>query len=142
MHQSVVFGAPGAQIRQHRLRLIVQDHPDKLIQTVVYTDSTEVLKEVAIRPGQGRSRTHRWRGDAEKRFLNGSRRERASTRTRPKRPLLFLGSESTRPKRKFKSRPAVSETVQQYITRQPYHPPPRSEPNHDRTQKPGISRGI
>jgi hypothetical protein len=30
-------------------------HPDKLIQAVVYTDSTEVLKEVAIRPGQGRS---------------------------------------------------------------------------------------
>jgi hypothetical protein len=48
------FGAPGAQIRQQRLRLIVQDHPDKLIQAVVYTDSTEVLREVAIRPGQGR----------------------------------------------------------------------------------------
>ena len=30
-------------------------HPDKLIQAVVYIDSTEVLKEVAIRLGQGRS---------------------------------------------------------------------------------------
>ena len=32
------FGAPGAQIRQHGLRVIVQDHADKLIQAVVGSD--------------------------------------------------------------------------------------------------------
>jgi hypothetical protein len=31
------------------------------------------------------------------------------------------------------------KTVREYITRQPYHPPRRPEPNHDRIQKPGIS---
>src|SRR4029077_5000635 len=32
------FGAPGAQIGQHCLRVIVQDHADKLIQGVVGSD--------------------------------------------------------------------------------------------------------
>ena len=32
------FGAPGAQIRQHGLRVIVQDQADKLIQAVVGSD--------------------------------------------------------------------------------------------------------
>jgi hypothetical protein len=33
------------------------------------------------------------------------------------------------------------KTVQEYINRQPYHPPP-PQPNHDRTREPGISRGF
>jgi hypothetical protein len=53
----------------------------------LYTDSSEVLKEVAIRPRPVRSRANRWRGDAKKRFRQGPPRERATTRTRP---LPFL----------------------------------------------------
>jgi hypothetical protein len=33
-----LFGAPGAQIGQHGLRVIVQDHADKLIQSMIGSD--------------------------------------------------------------------------------------------------------
>jgi hypothetical protein len=34
------------------------------------------------------------------------------------------------------------KTVEEYISRQPYHPPPPPQPNHDRTRESGISRGF
>src|ERR1700759_2149055 len=108
MHQIGFFGAPGAQIRQRHLRLILQDHPDKLIQTVVYTDSTEVLKEVAIRPGQGRSAVELIDGVATPRngSSTGHNGKRASTRTRPKKPS-FSSAQEAPTQRKFK-RPSGS----------------------------------
>jgi hypothetical protein len=119
-------------------------HPDKLIQAVVYTDSTEVLKEVAIRPGQGRFAVELIDGVATPR--NGSSTghdgKELAQELAQNDSSFFSAQEAPTEKEVQEAVRQCQKTVQEYITRQPYHPPPRSEPNHDRTQKPGISRGI
>jgi hypothetical protein len=119
-------------------------HPDKLIQAVVYTDSTEVLKEVAIRPGQGRFAVELIDGVATPR--NGSSTghdgKELAQELAQNDSSFSSAQEAPTEKEVQEAVRQCQKTVQEYITRQPYHPPPRSEPNHDRTQKPGISRGI
>jgi hypothetical protein len=108
----------------------------------LYTDSSEVLKEVAIRAGQGRSavglidgvampRNNPSTGHDEKELPQELAQEDPSLSSAPATPLEKEIQEAVR---------QYQKTVEEYITRPPYHPPPRPEPKHDRTQEPGISR--
>jgi hypothetical protein len=106
----------------------------------LYTDSSEVLKEVAIRPGQGRSAVELIDGVAMPR--NGS-----STGHDEKELAQELAKKDSAQEPPFEKEiqevvRQCQKTVEEYITRQPYHPPPCPEPKHDRTQEPGTSRGF
>jgi hypothetical protein len=110
----------------------------------LYTDSAEVLKEVAIRPGQGRSAVELIDGVPMPR--NGSSTghdgKELPQELAQESPSLSSAQEARTEKEIQEAVRQYQKTVREYITRQPYHPPPRPEPNHDRTRKPGISRGI
>ena len=117
----------------------------------LYTDSTEVLKEVAIRPGQGRSAVELIDGvamprndsktghdsDGTSRRINGKelRQELAQ-----KDPSLSSAQAAPLEKEIQEAVRQYEKTVEEYIARQPFHPPPPPQPRHDRTQEPGISR--
>ena len=108
----------------------------------LYTDSTEVLKEVAIRPGQGRSAVELIDGVAMPR--NGSSTghdgKELAQELDQKDPSLSSTQEPPLEKEIQEAVRQSQKTVEEYITRQPYHPPP--PPKHDRTREPGISRGF
>jgi hypothetical protein len=110
----------------------------------LYTDSSEVLKEVAIRPGQGRSAVELIDGVATPR--NGSSTghdgKELAQELAQKDPSLSSAQEAPTEKEIQEAVRQRQKTVQEYITRQPYHPPPPPQPNHDQTQERGISRGF
>ena len=106
----------------------------------LYTDSSEVLKEVAIRPGQGRSAVELIDGVPMPR--NGSSTGHDGKELAQKDPSLSSAQEAPLEKQIQEAIRQYEKTVEEYITRQPYHPPTPSEPKHDRTQEPGISRGF
>jgi hypothetical protein len=99
----------------------------------LYTDSSEVLKEVAIRAGQGRSavglidgvampRNNPSTGHDEKELPQELAQEDPSLSSAPATPLEKEIQKAVR---------QYQKTVEEYITRPPYHPPPRPEPKHD-----------
>jgi len=111
----------------------------------LYTDSTEVLKEVAIRPGQGRSAVELIDGVAIPRNDSPTGHDGKELPQEPAQKDPSLSSAQAAPLEKEiqKAVRQYEKTVEEYIARQPYHPPPTPpQPNHDRTQEPGISRGI
>jgi hypothetical protein len=99
---------------------------------------------VAIRPGQGRSAVELIDGVATPR--NGSSTghdgKELPQELDQKDPSLSSAQEPPLEKEIQEAVRQYQKTVGEYITRQPYHPPPRPEPNHDRTREPGISRGF
>jgi hypothetical protein len=105
----------------------------------LYTDSTEVLKEVAIRPGQGRSAVELIDGVPMPR--NGSSTghdgKELPQELDQKDPSLSSTQEPPIEKEIQEAVRQCQKTVREYITRQPYHPSPPSK--HDRTQKPGMT---
>jgi hypothetical protein len=105
----------------------------------LYTDSSEVLKEVAIRPGQGRSAVELVDGVPKPRndSPTGHDGKELPQELDQKDPSLSSTQEAHLEKE-------IQEAVRQCqkIARQPYHPPPPPQPNHDRTREPGISRGF
>jgi hypothetical protein len=111
----------------------------------LYTDSSEVLKEVAIRPGQGRSAVELIDGVAAMPRNDSSMGHDGKALPQEfaqESPSLSSAQEAPTEKEIQEAVRQCQKTVQEYINRQPYHPPPPPEPNHDRTQEPGISRGI
>jgi hypothetical protein len=102
------------------------------------------LKEVAIRPGQGRSAVELIDGMAMPRNDSSMGHDEKELRQElaQESPSLSSAQEAPTEKEIQEAVRQYQKTVQEYIARQPYHPPPRPEPNHDRTQEPGISRGI
>jgi hypothetical protein len=111
----------------------------------LYTDSSEVLKEVAIRPGQGRSAVELIDGVAampRNDSSTGHDEKDLRQELAQKDPSLSSVQEAPTEKEIQEAVRQYQKTVEEYITRPPYHPPPPLQPNHDRTQEPGISRGF
>ena len=114
----------------------------------LYTDSTEVLKEVAIRPGQGRSAVELIDGVAMPRNGSSTGHDEKELPQEPAQKDPSLSSAQAAAPLEKEIQEALRQyqkTVEEYISRQPYHPPPPPtppQPNHDRTQEPGISRGL
>jgi len=85
----------------------------------LYTDSSEVLKEVAIRPGQGRSAVELIDGVAIPRNDSPTGHDGKELpqelAQKDEAPLEKEIQEAVR---------QCQKTVEEYITRQPYHPPP------------------
>ena len=93
----------------------------------LYTDSSEVLKEVAIRPGQGRSAVELIDGVAMPRndSSTGHDEKELPQELAQKDPSLSSAQEAPIEKEIQEAVRQYQKTVQEYITRQPYHPPPR-----------------
>ena len=110
----------------------------------LYTDSSEVLKEVAIRPGQGRSAVELIDGVAMPRSDSaiGHYEKELREELAQKYPSLSSAQEAHLEKEIQKAIRQYEKTVQENITRQPYHPPTPPEPRHDRTQERGMSMGF
>ena len=92
----------------------------------LYTDSSEVLKEVAIRPGQGRSAIELMDGVAMPR--NDSAMGHYEKELRRE-----LAQEAAMKHHKILQRDAAHEL---------HHPPTPPQAKHDRTQERGMSIGF
>ena len=110
----------------------------------LYTDSSEVLKEVAIRPGQGRSAVELIDGVAMPR--NGSSTghdgKELGQELDQKDPSLSSTQEPPLEKEIQETVMKYEKILQRHPAHEQHHPAPRPVPNHDRTQEPGIGRGI
>jgi hypothetical protein len=110
----------------------------------LYTDSSEVLKEVAIRPGQGRSAVELIDGVPMSKNDSSTSHDRKelAQEVAQKDPSLSSAQEAPLEKEIQKAIRQYEKTVQENITRQPHHHPSPPPLNYDRTQEPGISRGF
>ena len=108
----------------------------------LYTDSTEVLKEAAIREGQGQSAVELIDGAQLPttpigRYEKALRQELARKFPSPSAAQAArLEKEIQKAVRKYE------KTLQENISREPYRPPVPPEPRQDRTQERGMSMGF
>jgi hypothetical protein len=97
----------------------------------LYTDSSEVLKEVAIRPGQGRSAVELIDGPMPRNDSpTGHGGKELPHELTQKAHSLSSTQEAHLEKEIQEAVRQCQKTVEEYITRQPYHPPP---PPHSQT---------
>ena len=109
----------------------------------LYTDSSEVLKEVAIRPGQGRSAVELIDGVPMPRNGSPAGHDEKDLRQELAQKDPSLSSAQEAHLEKARGRPAVPENRRGvHHPSAISHPPPPPQPNHDQTQERGISRGF
>ncbi|MGA8660029.1 MAG: hypothetical protein WB586_28250, partial [Chthoniobacterales bacterium] len=101
----------------------------------LYTDSSEVLKEAAIRPGQGQSAVE---------LVDGALKLPTTPIGREK---LAQKYPSPSPAQAARLEKEIQKAVRKYEkalqgSRQPYHPPTPPEPSLERTQERGMSWGL
>ena len=111
----------------------------------LYSDSSEVLKEVAIRPGQGRSAVELIDGVAMPRngSSTGHDEKELAQEFAQKDPSLSSAQEVHLEKE-------IQETVMKHekilqrtaAGHEQHHPPPPPQPKHDPTQERGMSMGF
>jgi hypothetical protein len=91
----------------------------------LYTDSSEVLKEVAIRPGQGRSAVELIDGPMPRNDSpTGHGGKELPHELAQKAPSLSSTQQAHLEKEIQEAVRQCQKTVEEYITRHPYHPPP------------------
>ena len=109
----------------------------------LYTDSSEVLKEAAIRPGQGQSAVELIEGALKLPTKPIGRYEKALREQLAQRFPSPSPAQAARLEKEIqKAVRKYEKALQENISRQPYHPPTPPEPRQDRTQERGMSMGF
>jgi hypothetical protein len=108
----------------------------------LYTDSSEVLKEAAIRPGQGQSAVELIDGAQMPTTAIGHNGKALRQEPAQKFPCPSSAQATRLQKEIQKAVPKYEKTPKENISPQPHHPPTPPEPRHDRTQEPGMSMGF
>ena len=111
----------------------------------LYTDSSEVLKEAAIRPGQGRSAVELMDGVAMPRndSAMGHYEKELRQELAQKYPSLSA-AQAARLEKEIQEAVMKHQKILQRnaAAHEQHHPPPPPQPKNDRTQERGMSRGF
>jgi hypothetical protein len=107
----------------------------------LYTDSSEVLKEAAVRPGQGQSAVELIDGAQMPTTAMGHYEKALRQELTQKYPSPSSAPPARLQKEIQKAIGKYEKTLQENISRQPYHSAP-PEPSLDRTQERGMSTGF
>jgi hypothetical protein len=111
----------------------------------LYTDSSEVLKEVAIRPGQGRSAIELMDGVAMPRNDSaiGHYEKELRQELAQKYPSLSSAQEAHLEKEIQEAAMKRHKILRRNApSHEQHHPPPPPQPKHDRTQERGMGMGF
>ena len=108
----------------------------------LYTDSSEVLKEVAIRPGQGRSAVELIDGVEIPTTAMGHSEKEPRQELAQKYPSLSSAQEAHLEKEMQKAVIKHQKILRQDAAHEQHHPPAPPQPKHNPTQERGISMGF
>jgi hypothetical protein len=108
----------------------------------LYTDSSEVLKEVAIRPGQGRSAVELIDGVVMPDSARGHHDKELRQELAQKDPSLSSAEEAHLEKEIQETVIKHQKILQRHPAHEQHHPPPPPQPKYDRTQERGMSRDF